>query len=324
MFKRRTSRIRRRPNQVLNARVMSPRIAWYGFLRTCGKLMKVTLALALIAAAGWGIWLGVRRGLIENKEFKLQAVRLTPNTALDVPRLVEVTGIDLGGSLFQCDLSQIEDRVGALPEISSVRARREFPGTLIVEVTAREPYLWVASESRGIPPRDFDRGLVVDREGHAYPCPAGQRRMALSLPVVMLGEGGQELAAGRKVVHPEFDRMVRLYQEACKVANDAPLWIDTLRQTRTWELELASRDGMKAQFGLGDHARQMGDLMAALEHSRQTGQPIATINLIPKRNLPVSLRDGSAPRAVLIDEPDATPAGSTDRRDRDLRNLISR
>jgi cell division protein FtsQ len=321
MFKRRTSRVQHRRQVIeLQAKVVSPRIVWFGVLKSCRKLVRFAVIAALLGGAVWGVKYGIRRGLLENEEFRLQAIELTPNPAIDERRLVQVAGIDLNGSLFDCHVAEIEAKLRALPELASATVRREFPGTLVVEASAREPHAWISSPTHGIAPRDPRQGLLVDRGGFAFHCPPALLAKASELPVFQLGEGGEVPVAGKPVVHPEFDRLMRLYQVACTEIDGADQWIDTLRQSRAWSLELVSRDGTMASFGLGDHERQMGDLRAALEHARFQQQQIASIELIPERNIPVVLRGEGAPRAILIDEPAVAP----DRRTRDLQNLLNR
>ena len=49
MSKRHTSKVRRHPrSKVLEVRVMSPRIAWLGFLRLTGSLTRYALILAAV------------------------------------------------------------------------------------------------------------------------------------------------------------------------------------------------------------------------------------------------------------------------------------
>ena len=328
MFKRRTSRVSHRRQVIeLQAHVMSPRIAWFGLVRYLRKFAKFAFVLALIGGVAWGIRLGIQRGLVENEEFRLQAIRLTPNPAIDERDLVQIGGIDLNGSLFECDPGEIEARLKARPELAAATVRREFPGTLIVEVSAREPHAWIASRRHGIAPRDRSSGLLVDRSGFAFPCPPNLLGTASALPVIELGDGGEPPAAGRKVEHPEFQRLMALYQVACEEMPDAAQWIESLRQNRKWSLEIVTRDGTAAHFGLGDHPRQMADLKAALGHARAKGQQIASIELIPERNLPVVLHGEAVPRAILVDEAEEAeeaPPAAPDRRTRDLEKLIHR
>jgi hypothetical protein len=320
MFKRHTSRVRHRRQVIeLQAKVVSPRIVWFGVLKRCRSLVRVALYLGLAAAAVWGVKYGIRRCLLENPDFRLQAIELTPNPALDERDLVRVAGIDLKASLFECDAAVIEDKLRALPEVRSARAHRDFPGTLVVEVVAREPLAWLAGGPGALPPRDPSRGLLVDDTGTAFSCPAGMLAEAAALPVIYLSPAGEAPAAGKSVVHPEFDRLVRLYKLACKELPGAADWIDSLRQSRTWALELVSRDGTAATFGLGDHERQLADLRAALRHARDREQQIASIELIPERNIPVVLLGEAPPRAIPVDDP-----APVDRRSRDLQKLLNR
>lgn len=323
MFKRRTSKVQHRRQVVeLQANVVSPRIIWFGIQKSFRKIVNLAMVLALIGAAVWGARYGLQHGLVENEKFRLQAIRLTQNPALDERRFAEISGVDLKGSLFDCDIDDINAKLLDLPEISGASAHREFPGTLVVNVAVRKPYVWVASATHGIPPRDPESGLLVDSSGFAFHCPPAMLAEALKLPVVEVGEGGEAPVAGQRVEHPEFDRLMRLYRTACDEIDGAPFWVSSLRQSRTWSLDLVSRDGMVATFGLGDHPRQMADLKAALEHAREQNQQIETIELIPEKNIPVALRGEGAPRAILIEDPVSVTA--PDRRSRDLQNLLNR
>ncbi len=322
MFKKRTTKVRHSRQLIrLQANVVSPRIVWFTFLKTCRRFARLAFLLALAGGAVWGIRLGIRHGLVENEEFRLQAIELTPNPAVNEHRLIEICGIDLKGSLFDCDAAEYEARLRALPEIASASVRREFPGTLVAEVKAREPRVWIACPAQGIGERDAKTGLLVDGTGVAFPCPPALAETADRLPVVFLGEGGEPLKAGNPVKHPEFNRLMALYDTACKTIPGASEWIYSLRQSRAWSLELLSRDGTTASFGLGDHERQAGDLKAALEHARDRSQQIASIELIPERNIPVLLRGSGVPRAILIEEPSPV---SPDRRSRDIQELLNR
>lgn len=323
MFKKRTTRVRHRKELTrLQVNVLSPRIVWFGILKSCKRLLNFALLVAFGVSVVWGLRELIHYGLVENKEFKLTVIDLTPNAAIDVRRLVKIANIDVDCSLFECDADKIESTLRALPEIAGASVRREFPGTLVVEVVAREPYFWISGTERNIPSRDPQQGLVVDRLGFVFHCPQPMLAKAAMLPVLELGKGGEPVAAGKRLVHPDYENLRRLYQVACREMPGAETWIYSLRQDRIWSLEMISRDGTQAIFGLGDHERQMGDLKAALDHAREQGQQIARIVLIPERNIPVVLRGDAPPRAILINEPG--PAIPPDRRAHDLQELFNR
>ena len=324
MFKRRTSRVRqRRQVRVLRASVISPRIFWYDFRRALWSCTKLCFLLALLGVLGWGIWRGVERGLLDNEEFGLRQIVLNENPAMDEIRLLQVAEIDLQGSLFDCDPSEIRKSLMALPEVAGVEVKRNFPGTLEVNVNVRRPFVWVASDSVGIPGRDQARGMLVDRSGNLFHCTRGMFEQASRLPVIELREGGSPLEAGTVINHPDYARGLRLYQAALDVAPDAVEWVDVIRQHKAWGSKLVTRDRIEATFGHEDIERQMADLLAAVSHARDKGDKIATIHLVGKRNLPVTFHEKAAPKAIPVPEPGQVVVPSHPRH-RDMDHLLNR
>ena len=101
-------------------------------------------------------------------------------------------------------------------------------------------------------------------------------------------------------------------------------WIESIKPVNEWSLQLVTKQGTAATFGLGDHQRQIESLRAALDHAGEKGYVIDTINLIPKYNIPITVRnEPAALRAIPVAEP--TPGDvSKDRRARDLSTLLNR
>ena len=325
MAKRHTSKPRRRPqSNVLQVRVMSPRIAWFGFLKCLGKFAKLAVVLALIGSAGWGAWRGIRHAFYQNPDSRLQVIDLNPNNAIDEIGLVQIAGIDLSANLFALDIPEIKERLSQVPALSSVKVERHRPGTLSVRVVARTPQAWVACPDEGLAAERKVGGLLVDESGSAFPCTAHQLKTAERLPIILIPAGGErQIAAGQKLLHKELQRCFRLLETATDMDPEAPQWIESMRQANDWSLVILTRDGVTATFGLGDHQRQINNFRAAIEHVGRNGEAIDTINLIPKENVPVTVRAGGAPpRAVPVAEPTPTEI-RRDRQARDLDTLLN-
>ncbi len=306
---------------------MSPRIAWLGFLKFLGGVAKLACVAAVLYAVGWGVWQGIRRAFYQNPDFSLQILDLNENPVIDEIRLARLVGIDLTArpSLFDLDVERIAGQLAALPAISSAHAERHLPGTLVVRVTARSPRAWIASPDAGVPAERNIGGLLIDSSGKAYPCPELQFESASRLPVILLPASESDaIVSGGNVTHPSLKLCFHLLDSAADADPEAIHWIESVEQANDWSMRLVTRDGTVATFGLLDHPRQIANLRAALDHANRKGYSIATINLIPKQNVPITIRDEAAPpRAIPVPEP--TPVEiRDDGRASDLNQILNR
>lgn len=339
MFKRKTSRVRRATGKRLELRVTSMRIRWLQALGALGKLTKVLLVISLLGAGAWGAAIGIRRAFLENEDFRLRSIDLNVNRALDERRLVEIGKIDLDGSVFAVDVDGLRDKLAALPELAGAKVERQLPGTLVVRVRERVPVAWLECQAHGKRGRDPEHGVLIDSNRAVFSCPAGMRTEASGLPVIVLQR--QETpapAAGQVCVSPELDRCLRLLRKAQPAAAAGGWTVDRVEQANDWSLVVHTGDGVVATFGLGDHERQLRDFSAALAHAETRGYRMATINLIPNRNIPVTITQGGAtrevpvedaPKAIPVEEDSAKPLPparvvTPNRRERDMRSLINR
>ena len=311
---------RQRPN-VLEVRVMSPRIAWLGFLRFLGGVAKIACILAVLTGTGWGIWQGIQRAFHNNPDFRLQIIDLNANPVIDEPGVAEAADIDLTASLFDIDVEMVAEKLRAMPAVASARAARHLPGKLVVRVVPRTPRAWISCPDAGLTNVRQAGAMLVDRDGFAYRCPELQAEAAMALPAIELSASDEHpVKEGRHVTHPELKHCFYLLDSAAEADPESLQWIDSVKQTNEWSLLLVTRDGTAATFGLGDHERQIHSLRAAMDHSAQKGYAIATINLIPKHNIPITVRGETVPRAIPVAEPDAVQS----RRERDLNTLLER
>lgn len=327
-MKRKTTKHRRNSRlSVLEVRVFTPRIAWYKFLSISGSLAKIGCVLAVIVAIGWGVWRGIEQAFYKNPDFRLQVIDLNANPVIDELGITETVGIDLTvePSLFDIDVESAAESLRALPEIRDARVERHLPGTLVVHVNPRFPKAWISCPEAGLSNVRQTGAMLVDHDDVAYPCPPLQLEEAFNLPVIHLPFAEDfPIEQGREIRQPELGHCFLLLDSAREADPEAVHWIESIRKVNEWSLQLVTRNGTSATFSLGDHARQIGSLRAALDHAGEKGYDIETINLIPKYNIPITLRSEPAPpRAVLVKP--ATPIDVREaRRNRDLNNLLNR
>ena len=320
-MKRNTANRRHQHRNVLEVRVMSPRIAWFGFLRFLGVLARFACLAAVLAGIGWGVWRGIQHAFYQNPDFSLRKIDLNPNPVTDEAGLAEILGLDLTSfpSLFEIDVDDARSRLLSLPAVTDAQVERHLPDRLVVRLAARTPKAWIrcrVDDTRRV------GGLLVDFNGIAYPCPEMQFADAAALPVIELPGEAPEIC--RKIEHASLDHCFRLLKAARSADPAAVQWVDSIRQANDWSLELVTREGTRATFGLGDHERQIRSLRNALDHAASKGYVIDTINLIPKYNIPITVRDESAPPKAVVVKPARNPDPARSRQARDLDTLLER
>ena len=304
-MRRKTTKTRRRKQpSVLEVRVMSPRIAWHGFTKMMGGFLRLALLLAVLGGIGWGIWRGIQHTFHHNPDFRLQVIDLNTNPVIDEAGLIEIAGIDLTveTSLFEVDVSDTRQRLEALPAVVEAKVERHLPGTLVVRITSRIPQAWVTYTGSDLSQVRQADGLLIDGHGHVYPCPERQLEKALKLPIILLqDQEDHPLVSNQVLEHPELSRCLKLLSASRDADPQSPQWIESIRQSNDWSLRLVTREGTSATFGLRDHPAQIEKLRAALDHAAQKGYAIDTINLIPRFNVPITVRGKTPPpRAVPV------------------------
>lgn len=326
-MRRKTSKTRRYRHhvKVLKSEVMSPRIAWFTFLGVLKLATKVALIIGLLLALAYGIRQAIEHTFHKNPDFQLQSINLNPNDVLNETALVDLLGIDLAGNIFEFDIKQMEQELLSIPAISAVKVNRSLPGTLNFQITSRKPMAWVACPEESFPAKRTQGSLLVDHNGFPYPCPPLMVGKCQQLPILVLTpDPDHPITPGKILEHPQYKHCFQLLKAVLAHSpNEIPM-IESIAQDRIWSLILTTKSGTAATFGLGNHKRQLDYLKQALDHAGKKGYQIATINLIPKQNVPITVfGDDAPPRAIPVQEEElATPIES--RRNNDLRSLLNR
>lgn len=320
----------RKPSSILEVRVSSPRLAWLGFCGILARVIKLGFFTAVLAAIGWACHEGYKRVILDNPDFQLRVIDLNSNPVIDERGLVELTGLDLTSNITRVDSAGMTQILLDQPAITDARIERHLPDTLVVRITTREPRAWIAMPESGHPVERAVGGLLIDANFVPYPCPELQFDEALSLPVIVLkADPDHPITPGRPLRHETLRQCVRLLDNANTHTPNLVATIDTLDQRNPWSIRAVTHDGTEATFGLRDHERQLTRFHAALVHAENTTRELATINLIPRENIPITLKfdpasDPAPPRAIPVEEPVTAADARRDRRETDLDSLLNR
>lgn len=311
--------------KVLKSEVMSPRIAWFNFLDFLKLLTKIAAVIAVLLAVGYGVREAIQYTFHQNPDFKLQAIQLNSNDVLDESGLVEHLNIDLSGNIFDFDTSAMEEKLLEIPAIQTAKIERELPGTLVFRVSTRQPQAWIACPDEGLMTTRNVNQLLVDQDGFVYPCPEQQLEQAVHLPLIHVkADPKHPIESGTTLKHPEYRRCIHLLNSFREVFPNDLRIIETVYQINPWSINLSTRSGTTATFSLDGHSRQLDYFSQALHHAQKKGYEIETINLIPKQNVPITIRGEEAPpRAIPVGDIPASDNEET-HRNTDLQSLLNR
>ncbi len=311
--------------KVLKSEVMSPRIAWFNFLDFLKLLTKIAAVIAVLLAIGYGVREAIQYTFHQNPDFRLQAIQLNSNDVIDESGLVEHLAIDLSSNIFDFDTDAMEQKLLEIPAIRTAKIERELPGTLIFHVATRQPQAWIACPEKGLTTtRNLDH-FLVDQNGYIYPCPEQQLELAANLPIIQVkADPKHPIELGVTLKHSEFRRCVHLLNSFRTIFPNDIRIIETVYQINPWSINLSTRSGTTATFGLDDHSRQLDYFSQALHHAQKKGYEIETINLIPKQNVPITLRgEATPPRAIPVGDVPVTNNEDA-QRNNDLQSLLNR
>lgn len=304
---------------------MSPRIAWFNFLQSLKFLVKAGIFVGVLFAVGYGIREAIEHTFHENPDFRLQVVKLNENDIFDESLLVDYLEIDLTANIFDLDPKSMQEKILQKPAILSAKVERELPGTLAFSIRTRDPVAWITHPNKNTNPSRKIGGLLIDSSGFTFPCSASQFNNAKQLPVIEISHSKEfSLKVAQLVEHAELKHCMHLLKAFRSTYPSDLAMIDKISQGAEWSLNLTTRSGTVATFGLGDHDRQLKYMGHALRHAEKKGYTIETINLIPKRNVPITVREDSLPpKAVPVLEPQATDKPRSRQAD-DLQSLLKR
>jgi cell division protein FtsQ len=159
---------------------------WLAFVSALGVAVVLAGALARVPEALAGV-----------EAFRIREIRLEGNRFLSQEEAAKASAISPLASVWD-DLDPIEARLRDHPLVADVKAKRRFPGTLVLEVVERQPVALVPNPT--LEPVDaLGRFLPIDPAKHH-----------LDLPIINLwgGGGGAALtAAQRRLVAEEITRL---------------------------------------------------------------------------------------------------------------------
>ncbi len=295
--------------------------------QSCWVIKIAAVALTLLSLTASVKWV-YRKVFFENTDFRLRELTIHSNGVLSGAQVLAASGISEGMNLIEIDLVELREKIESLPLVEEAVVTRELPNRLSVEISERRPVAWLSCPPKGIRPRSTTGGVILDGEGIVIPCESLAREF-LKLPIIE-SHTLSRLVPGSKIDSPQIQSALKLLALTNHRFMARGIDVREVRIRNDYSLTALFNNDMMVTVGLPDMDRAMGDLELILEHSVRENRNLATVNLMPEKNIPVTYFEAPVhldvpvlPSSVDV-EANAEGSSGGDQRAKHLRAILSR
>lgn len=257
---------------------------------------EAVVVLGLLAFAWVGIRTLLNTQIFENSNYGVRVIEVHAGGVMTREEVLAKTGIREGLNIFSLNLESAQAALASIPEVKSARVERILPDTVSVHIEARRPVAWVAPRDTGTDPSTMESAYLVDAEGMLMK-PQRLEPAHTLLPVVY-GVPTEQWRPGDRVEMPELQAALELFTRAAE-RTEPEVLLRAADISRGWCVVAWSDPQARFTFGLDKISDQLDRLQLILVHVGQTSRKIATANLIPERNTPVTFQGEPPPAAPV-------------------------
>ncbi len=309
----RNARRKRRGTHVLDVRVRPGARKLRRRLSPGHKRMIGMAAIcACVLLAGGAIRWAVKRYLLEAPEYTLQIIRYETDGKLAKETVLRQAELEVGVNLLTVNLDAVRSRILALPEIKSVDLERDLPDKLAVAITERRPVAWLACKSLRVEPRTSTyrdgsvRGLMIDEQGVILECQK-LRPEYVKMPVFHVRDLSVS-TPGQRLEDGQIARALELVGLTNSLLVADSLLLTDVELRNDFSLVGKFNSGAEVTFGLEEIERQVRDYQLINADTARKRRRIESVNLLVKRNIPVTFVEGGGVQAQGAGPSEGDPA----------------
>jgi cell division septal protein FtsQ len=253
---------------------------------------KLFLVAAIGTAAFFGLRTAIDRFFFKNTEYTLQRISFSLDGILTREEALAATGLREGVNIFAVDLAKVENALRAIPQVQDVRLDRKLPDQIDVSITARRPVAWVAAAGEKGDPSASEKSLLVDASGFLL----RPRRVIpeyYHLPAIY-GVKGDNVRNGEMLPGEDLRLAIQLIETLSRHP-ESMLHIRTIDVSRGYCIEVVNDGNARIVFARSNFEEQLARLQQLLAHCDESGRALESVNLMVKRNTPVTFVASATP-----------------------------
>lgn len=249
----------------------------------------LTGLVAMMAVSGSVI--GLHQVFYENPDFSIGPnIHIYTDGQLTTDRVLALVEIPQDQNIFTVDLQNLQERIQEISVVRNVRVERRMPNQLVIQIEERRPIAWLSVPAHNIHP-EGPHQVLVDRDG----VPMHGRDILTTtrgLPVVQASGAG-----AYPIGKPIPDESLRIASALIDWWVEQPELgvgqIEKITQLNGYSIRTQFEGGLDVVFGIKDLNRQLSNLDLILRHAVYEQRQVKTVNLIPKKNIPVVYHDSA-------------------------------
>ncbi|MBK8094321.1 MAG: FtsQ-type POTRA domain-containing protein [Verrucomicrobiaceae bacterium] len=244
----------------------------------------------------------------KNAQFLLRQLVVNTEGPLSVPRIVRATALTLDTNLLTLNIRDVRARLERLPQVKNVRIHRDYNGRLTLDVTQRIPVAWLECAKLKYYAARSGAGCLLDAEGVPMPCEVITKDF-LSLPTIRF-DGLSQAFYGSPIPNAQVHTALSLLKELNTRAetNDEAVKLIIVPNAWSMEAHFATAESKVITFGADDLEQQLERYERVLHSTRTRQWKLATLNLIPAGNTPVTFHGTPDLAGITLTEHTVTPS----------------
>ncbi len=297
-----SNRRQRQRQHLLDVKVRSRTATEQRNRRILVFMSKAILVVILVIGVYFGAREGARRLFFENPDYALSTIAVQTDGTLQRDQILKAADLYEGENIFVVNLGRVHDRLQELAQVDEVQVVRKLPGEIDIQVVERKPIAWITAAKQITDPFSSDGVFLVDARGVLMK----EKKLLpeyLGLPVI-LGCSSDALEAGKVVESPEARAALEMLRLSTRSFMQTRFQIRDIDLSKEYCLVVTDKERTRVTFGFDDLDMQLRRLEQFLTYADDTKQELATVNLLVRRNIPVTF--GKSPTEIINDTIDPT------------------
>ena len=272
-----------------------------GTLWHAGKLVMGLALVLFLSVHAQEVWSSAVRA---NPAYAVGEFQFQTNGAISPEVAARVAGLHRNMHVLDIDIEDVRQRLETLPKVRKVKVERRLPGRLMVELEERLPVAWLTGCAAGY---TLAQQVAVDAGGMVIPCDE-MHRSYVNLPEIEAHEGVVAVI-GQTVKSMEMLRAIELLDLMKGRQWHEPRAVRKIEVPGTWSVTAVVRPQGRYVFPVEGNSLSLclDRLQAVLHATVREGLEVATVDLQPARNVPVTFVADEVESVALefSDEPEA-------------------